>query len=242
MSSILPLSFNDYFSWETYEKLPKSGHGTDIFFFGGNPVRHKFYAAWHIKPSSVYPHTKRYRLLKAICEKDINEVKLVLDEGFDLSSDVDHKYNYKALGLASSLNRVGIIEYLLLRGADINAKDSQGNTPLMHAVVNFQYDAIRFLLDNGADLHAKDKYGFTAADKARFRGLASIAKHLDSQKNVVKTKSFPNFTVNFDFESWFEDPVAAIYKQKKYYDPKPKVYPFNNLEGVYAAKFVNFSQ
>ena len=242
MSSILPPSFNDFFSWETYEKLPKSGHGTDIFFFGGNPVRHKFYAAWHIKPQSVFPHTKRYRLLKAICERDINEVKAVMDEGFDLNSEIDYKYNYKTLGLAASLNRTGIIEYLLLRGADVNIQDLQGNTPLMHAVINFQYDTIKFLIDNGADLNLRDKYGFTAADKARFRGLTSIANFLDSQKNIARPKTFPNFTVNFDFESFFEDPTADIYKKKKYYDPKPKVYPFNNLDGVYAVKFTNIKQ
>jgi hypothetical protein len=47
MTGILPRTVNDYFSWEFYESLPKSGNGTDIFFFGGNPIKYKVYTAWH---------------------------------------------------------------------------------------------------------------------------------------------------------------------------------------------------
>lgn len=241
MSGILPPSFNDYFSWKTYESLPKSAHGTDVLFFGGNPIRYKLYVAWHQKPQSVYPHTRKYRLTKAICEKDINEVKLVLDEGFNVNSqEVDEKYKYKALGLAASLNRVGILEYLLLRGADLNVQDANGNTPLMLAVLNWQYDSIKYLVERGANIGAKDKYGFTAIDKAKFRGLTSIADYLETQKSIQRSAKFPQFTVNFDFESHFSDQSADLYRAKKYYQTKPKVYPFNNFEGTYAVKFVNF--
>jgi len=241
MSGILPRSFNDYFSWSTYEKLPKSAHGTDIFLFGGNPIRHKFYCAWHLPPQTVYPHTRRYRLVKAICEKDINEVKTVLDEGYDANTpEIEEKYNYTALGLAASLNRVGIVEYLLLRGGNINSQDVHGNTPLMHAVINWQYDTIKFLVDRGANINLKDKYGFSAIEKAKFRGLASIAKYLEQQSKIPKKKEFPSFTVEFGFEEYLQDVTVDLYNNKKYYDPKPKVYPFNNFEGTYSVNFVNY--
>ena len=242
MSGILPSSFNDYFSWKIYESLPKSGNGTDILFFGASPIRYKVYSAWHLRPESVYPHTKRYRLMRAVCEKDINEVKTVLDEGFDVDGlNIDEKYRYKAMGLAAALNRVGIMEYFLLRGADINAKDMHGNTPLMHAVTNWQFDAIKYLVEQGADLNAKDIYGFNAIEKAKFRGLNSIADYLEQQKSKPPVpKTFPKFTVNFDFETHLSDATEQLYTKKKFYQAKPKVYPFNNLEGVYAVKFVNY--
>ena len=242
MSGILPPSFNDFFSWKTYESLPKSAHGTDVFFFGGGPMRHKLYCAWHLPPQSVYPHTRRYRLMRAICEKDINEVKSIIDEGFDINNlPVDGRYNYKSMGLAAALNRVGMLEYFLLRGGDINTQDNNGNTPLMHAVINWQYDAIKFLVENGADLNMRDKHGFTVLEKARFRGLASIVTYLEQQKTIKRSPKFPKFTVEFDFESNFSDISSDLYLKKKFYDPKPKVYPFNNLDGIYAIKFINFS-
>lgn len=49
MSNLLGRSVSDYFSWETLEKLPKSGEGTDVFFLGGNPNKIKMYDTWHIK-------------------------------------------------------------------------------------------------------------------------------------------------------------------------------------------------
>jgi len=241
MSGILPRSFNDYFSWSIYEKLPKSAHGADVFLFGGNPIRHKAYTAWHLTPQSIYPHTRRYRLVKAICEKDINEVKTVLDEGYNSNvTEIEEKYKYSALGLAASLNRVAILEYLLLRGGDINGQDCYGNTPLMHAVINWQYDTIKFLVDRGANITLKDKYGFSAIEKAKFRGLTSIAKYLEAQSKITKKNDFPPFTIDFGFEEYLKDVTRDIYKNKKYYDAKPKVYPFNNFEGTYSVNFVNF--
>lgn len=243
MTGMLPRSFNDWFSWSLYEKLPKSGNGTDIFLFGGNPLRHKFYCAWHLTPQSVYAHTRRYRLVKAICEKDINELKTVLDEGYDPNTpEIEEKYRYTALGLAASLNRVGIIEYLLLRGGNIDAKDPNGNTPLMHAVVNWQFDSIKFLVERGANINITDKYGFSAIQKARFRGLSSIAKYLEQQSKMPKKKEFPPFKIEFGFEEYLKDVTADIYKSRKYYDAKPKVYPFNNFEGTYSVSFVNYKK
>ncbi len=241
MTGILPNTFNDYFSWKVYEALPKSGGGTDIFFFGGNPVRYKFQTAWHIKPESVFPHTKRYRLVKAICEKDINEIKSILDKGFNTDKEaLEDKYGYYAAGLAAALNRVGILEYLILRGVDINTQDKNGNTPLMHAVMNWQYDAMRLLIENGADLNIKDNFGMNVLEKAKFRGLTSISTFLESQMGKQRTVHFPKFKIDFDFEEYFSDPCEVLYKNKKYYKSKPKVYPFNNLEGTYSASFVSY--
>ena len=58
--------------------------------------------------------------------------------------------------------KIDIINILLEKGADINAKDNYGRTPLMHAI---QYgcseEVIKILLEKGADINAKDNYGWT---------------------------------------------------------------------------------
>ncbi len=51
---------------------------------------------------------------------------------------------------------------LLDQGADINAKNINGFTPLMYASNFANAETVQFILDNGADIHAKDVWGRTA--------------------------------------------------------------------------------
>ena len=58
--------------------------------------------------------------MKAILENKINDLKAVIDEGVDLNIILDKKYGYTPLTLSATLNRSAMIEYLYLRGANIN--------------------------------------------------------------------------------------------------------------------------
>ncbi len=55
---------------------------------------------------------------------------------------------------------------LALRGANIDKTDQWGNTSLMIAVNNRNYEAIHSLMRNGCDATIPNRYGFTAAQKA----------------------------------------------------------------------------
>jgi ankyrin repeat protein len=62
------------------------------------------------------------------------------------------------------VHKVGIdmISLLLENGADVNAQDIMGNTPLHHAMVHkVGIDMISLLLENGADVNAQDIIGNT---------------------------------------------------------------------------------
>jgi len=92
---------------------------------------HYYTSAWHVKQFCIFPHTARHRFLKAICENDFEEIELLLDRGFDPNDFIDYKYELTPLGLAAMLNRSQLIQYLYLRGADVNKQDKNGLTPLM---------------------------------------------------------------------------------------------------------------
>ena len=53
---------------------------------------------------------------------------------------------------------------LLQAGADANARDTEGCTPLMQAVRNTHTGVVLVLLCQGADVHARDKRGWSALD------------------------------------------------------------------------------
>ncbi len=74
-----------------------------------------------------------------------------------------------ALIMAAPFGPPELIKTLLDAGADVNAKDVRGMTPLMLAVATDHQDPaiIRMLLEHGADPNIKSKLGETAVDWAR---------------------------------------------------------------------------
>jgi len=60
------------------------------------------------------------------------------------------KYGRNLLHRASKGGNVAIIETMLSRGLDINARDSEGNTPLSLAVSGGKAEAVEYLLNRGA--------------------------------------------------------------------------------------------
>jgi ankyrin repeat protein len=63
-------------------------------------------------------------------------------------------------------------------GADINARDPVGRTPLIYAVRHKQRATVEFLLRRGADPSARDQSGATALDLANQMGFTDIARML----------------------------------------------------------------
>lgn len=92
----------------------------------------------------------------------------------------DHLYNYQNIWDA----RAEIVMKLLMHGADVNATDIDGKTPLMFAVRNYRFfiKTIKLLCLFGANSEIKDKNGLTALDYAK-----------NKYKNIPKDDPIINF-------------------------------------------------
>ena len=66
------------------------------------------------------------------------------------------------LSLAITYGRQALIEKLLAQGADVNAPDDKGSTPLQYAVLHNQRDILLTLLDHRADVSHANSAGDTA--------------------------------------------------------------------------------
>ena len=84
--------------------------------------------------------------------------------GFLAKSNNERKIEGRELIDASFAGNVELITKLLAAGADVNAADQNGITPLIAASSSLQKGAVELLLSHAADPSLKTKEGFTASD------------------------------------------------------------------------------
>jgi ankyrin repeat protein len=104
-----------------------------------------------------------------------------------LARRIDDKKDYtSALQQTAIFGDAHAIRLMLDHGADVNAFDPTGRTPLMYAAVSdlLPTDCVKLLLKRGADVNAIDKHqksgdaGYTALDIAKQNGNTPVVKLL----------------------------------------------------------------
>lgn len=98
-------------------------------------------------------------LFYAIERLNITLIELLLSKGAKLNNDILVKAKISSTGESACK----IVEFLINKGADINAKDELGNTALIYATYGSDnIDMIECLLSLGADKEIKNNNGVTA--------------------------------------------------------------------------------
>jgi ankyrin repeat protein len=101
------------------------------------------------------PNASDAETVKSLINKLEYKFELLYKEnGYSLLHDV-----------ARNNNKEGA-ELLIAKGADINAKDNDGETPLHNAINSNSMEVVELLIVNGADLDAKDNAGYSPLHKA----------------------------------------------------------------------------
>jgi ankyrin repeat protein len=101
-----------------------------------------------------------------------------------------------ALMLAAALGYHNICNILIDAGADLNASDHAGNTPLHLAAHGYgeQVPVIETLLQRGADPNAVNEDGFTPAALAKETDNEACFKILDSRTdNTIQPPTYEEF-------------------------------------------------
>lgn len=106
-------------------------------------------------------------------------VRLLLEAGADVSAASHNAMQVQALHAAVGQRNVETVTLLLDRGADPNARQQVGYTPLMAAAGAGRDDIVSLLLSRGADPALVSDDAKTAASLAREHGHTALADRLE---------------------------------------------------------------
>jgi ankyrin repeat protein len=143
-------------------------------------------------------HAGRERMRKAL-------VLAMVGLALMLCSCGDLLYNAK-------VGNVERIQKALESGVSSEKRDHLGNTPLMLAAFNKQYDALEYLCKKGADVNARNGNGATALIVAAYYNHPDVAKILLKYKADKAIKDYYGNTALYYAEGYSYTEMIALLK------------------------------
>ena len=152
---------------------------------------------------------KAQAFLDAVFIGDLEAVERLLAEGVPVDAR-DPEHDETALTLALSIRKDAIARLLLAQGADVNARQIEGKTPIVDADVSMFPE----LRDAGADIQAADNDGVTVLMTAIARAETEKVKWLIENGADTATKDNEGQTaLNYAMDSVILE-IFAILQRK----------------------------
>lgn len=111
------------------------------------------------------------------CQKGFRDIAVLLLDNGDTPTVVNNR-SESALHAVARCGNKEIIARLLWEGAEVDATDREGRTPLLCLLSNKHTDAALYLINQGANTELADNIGHRAIDYATAYGLREVVLHL----------------------------------------------------------------
>ncbi|KAL6812524.1 ankyrin repeat-containing domain protein [Trichoderma sp. SZMC 28015] len=150
-------------------------------FFDEKSVSWTMWRNWFHSNSNGLPDAENQpvSLLCYIIEFDLVDLATEMTKGGGIRANLDSKTR-NPLGVACSKGFKTVVENLLLRGADVGARDNQGRTALYHAALHGHLNLVELLIKNNADITIRDNKGVSPFLAASTNG------HVDTMRLLIK--------------------------------------------------------
>lgn len=120
-----------------------------------------------------------YNFLKAVKERDVNKaIELADKPGTTIVNVRDGDSGEMAIHIVTKRADLGWLGLLYQKGANLNAKDRDGNTPLILASISRWSEGVATLIRLKAQVNAQNRLGETALLKAVQSRATDVAKLL----------------------------------------------------------------
>ena len=130
--------------------------------------------------------------LMIACRKGFKDIVEYLDNVYGIDINRTNNDNSTALHYAAMSQSLQTVIFLLDRGANVNAKDSFGNTPLSNAIFFKSFenaDHLASLADKKEKIHALELRGTMAVDKCNYdSAIIFWKKSLDERRDATYNK------------------------------------------------------
>lgn len=154
-------------------------------------------------------------LLLAVGEGDTLAVRELIGKGAPVSKTINRTFQ-TLLHTAAQHNGVEVALLLHAAGADVNAADFTGETPLLAACREGQRDVAEALVDAGADVAAADMNKFTALHWAAYGGHTELCQMLVARGADLFAANISGLTPRQVGEEYtHEQTVKALTKLEK---------------------------
>lgn len=112
------------------------------------------------------PVETQKRLISAIEDQDIDEVRLLLQDMEEGVASIKDSYGKSAMDCAVLRGNIDLVKLLQQHGGDITVKNSFGYSALNYAALRGNYEMCRYLLEQEAAVDTMDPFGYTPLHRA----------------------------------------------------------------------------
>lgn len=158
------------------------------------------------------------RVFSLDSQRNFPEQKELLKDTDYLTKITEKNNNYdnrQGLHIAAYIGSTKSAEVLLSAGAEVDAKDTQGFTPIQIAIFQHQLPMLKLLLDHKSDIQQKDKQGNSLLHRAVDANAFAEAKYLIEKGLDVDIKnSFDTTPIQSAIQQSNSDLVKLLLENK----------------------------